>query len=309
MTPDPVAARVAWYYYEGNLTQQQIADRLGLSRLRVNRMLAQARADGSVQVQVNMPLAGCVALEAALEARYGLDEAAVVPDVPDYAERQRVVGEAAGAMLDRLLQDSRSVGVGWGRTLRASLRCVRPRAHAASWVVSLMGGLTRGSGTNTFEVSTGLAEALGAECWYLAAPIYCPSEASRDALLTHAGLAAVMKRARQVSAALVSCGDFGAHSLLAGTPTVAEHVADLRAAGAVGDVLGTFLDAEGVPVVHPLNRRVMALPPADLARVPASILASGGLNKAAVIRAILRAGYVRRLVTDEAVAQALLDGS
>ena len=145
MTPDPVAARVAWYYYEGNLTQQQIADRLGLTRLRVNRMLAQARADGSVQVQVNLPLAGCVALESALAARYGLQDAAVVPDVPDYAERQRVVGEAAGDMLDRLLQDGQPVGVGWGRTLRASLPRVRPRAHAAAWVVSLMGGLTRGT--------------------------------------------------------------------------------------------------------------------------------------------------------------------
>ena len=169
-------------------------------------MLAQARADGSVQVQVHLPLASCVALEEALVARYGLDEAAVVPDVPDYAERQRVVGEAAGAMLDRLLQDGRSkagqsVGVGWGRTLRASLHRVRPRAHAESWVVSLMGGLTRGSGANTFEVSTRLAETLGAECWYLAAPIYCPSEASRDALLTHAGLTAVLKRAREVSVA------------------------------------------------------------------------------------------------------------
>ena len=309
MMPDAVVARVAWFYYEGNLTQQQIADRLGLSRLRVNRMLAQARADGSVQVQLRHPLAECVALEAALVARYGLDEAAVVPDVLDYAERQRVVGEAAGVMLDRLLQDGQSVGVGWGRTLRASLHRVRARTHFTGGVVSLMGGLTRGSGTNTFEVSTRLAETLSAECWYLAAPIYCPSEASRDALLTHSGLSAVLKRAREVSVALVSCGDFSEHSLLAGTPTVAEYEAELRVAGAVGDVLGTFLDADGVPVVHALNRRVMALSPADLQRVPTSILASGGLNKAAVIRAILRAGIVRRLVTDEAVAQALVEGT
>ncbi len=304
---DAVATRVAWYYYEANLTQQQIADRLGLSRLRVNRMLAQARADGSVQVQLRLPLAGCVALEARITAQYGLDDVTVVPDLPDYADRQRVIGEAAGLMLDRLLQDGQAVGVGWGRTLRASLHRVTPRAYAASWVVSLMGGLTRGSGTNTFEVATRLAETLGADCWYLAAPIYCPSEASRDALLTHSGLSAVLERAREVSLALVSCGDFSERSLLAATPLAAEQVPALRAAGAVGDLLGTFLDADGALVEHPLNHRVMALTPRELARVPVSILASGGLNKTAVIRAILRAGYVRRLVTDEAVAQALMD--
>ena len=169
-----------------------------------------------------------------------------------------------------------------------------------------MGGLTRGSGTNTFEISTRLAETLGAECWYLAAPIYCPSEASRDALLTHAGLAGVMARAREVAVAVVSCGDFGDRSLLAGTATVTDSADELMAAGAVGDILGTFVDAVGQPIAHPLNRRVMALPPADLARVPVSILASGGLNKAHIIRAILTAGYVRRVVTDEAVAAALL---
>lgn len=304
---DAVAARVAWYYYEGNLTQQQIADRLGLSRLRVNRMLAQARADGSVQVQLRLPLAGCVALEAGLAAGYKLDDVVVVPDMPDYADRQRVIGEAAGLMLNRLLQDGQAVGVGWGRTLRASLHRVTPRAYAASWVVSLMGGLTRGSGANTFEVSTRLAETLGAECWYMTAPIYCPSEASRDALLTHSGLSAVLRRAREVSLALVSCGDFSGHSLLAATPSAAEHMPALRAAGAVGDLLGTFLDADGAPIEHALNRQVIALAPAELARVPVSILASGGLNKTAVIRAILRAGYVRRLVTDEAVAKALME--
>lgn len=308
MTDDAVMARVAWYYYEGHLTQQQIADRLGLTRLRVNRVLARAREDGLVQVQVRLPLAGCVALEAALTERYGLAEAAVVPDVPGYAERQRVVGEAAGMMLDRLLRDGQAVGVGWGRTLRASLSRIEPRSHSASWVVSLMGGLTRGSGTNTFEVSTGLAERLGAECWYLAAPIYCPSAESRAALLTHAGLSAVLKRAREVPVALVSCGDFSEHSLLATTPTVAEHTEALQAAGAVGDLLGTFLDAEGQPVAHELNGRVMALSLPELAAVPGSILASGGPNKVLVMRGILRAGYVRRLVTDEASARALLEG-
>lgn len=309
MTDDAVTARVAWYYYEGNLTQQQIADRLGLTRLRVNRVLARAREDGLVQVQVRLPLAACVALEAALTERYGLAEAAVVPDVPGYAERQRVVGEAAGMMLDRLLRDGQAVGVGWGRTLRASLSRIEPRSHSASWVVSLMGGLTRGSGTNTFEVSTGLAERLGAECWYLAAPIYCPSEESRSALLTHAGLSAVLKRAREVPVALVSCGDFSENSLLATTPSVAEHVDALQAAGAVGDLLGTFLDAEGRPVAHPMNRRVMALSLPELAAVPGSILASGGPNKVPVMRGILRAGYVRCLVTDETSARALLEAT
>jgi len=71
-------------------------------------------------------------------------------------------------------------------------------------------------------------------------------------------------------------------------------------------MLGTFLDAKGMPVDHPLNNSVIAMPPADLEAIPHSILISGGLYKAGIVRAILAAGYVNRLVTDEAVAQRLV---
>ena len=304
---DQVAARILWYYYVGNLTQQEIADRMGLTRLRVNRAIGQARADGSVSIDLRLPLTECVALAEALAARYHLADAAVVPDLDQPDERRRVIGEEVSRMLARLVRDGQGVGIGWGRTLRASLARLPRQSFGRSWVVALMGGLTRGSGINTFEVSTQFADALGAECWYLAAPLYCPSEESRAALLAHGELADVMRRAREVEVALVTCGDLSASSLIASMPMVQAHQDGLRAAGAVGDVLGTFLDAEGAPVAHPLNRQVVALAPAELARAAHSILASGGLGKLPVMRAVLRAGYVNRLVTDATCARALLD--
>lgn len=301
-----IRARTVWFYFMGGLTQQEVADRLGITRLRVNRIIGQARTDGSVRIEVNLPLADCVALEEALKARFGLQESRVVPSLPSYPDQQRAIGEAAGTLLAGLLEDGRSVGVGWGRTLRACIPRLPAKRFARSWVVALMGGLTRGSGSNTFEVSTQFADALGAECYYLAAPIYCPTEASRKALLAHPGIADVMRRARAVDVALISCGDFSDRSLLAGTTTVRDNAEGLIAAGAIGDLLGCFIDAEGKAVDHPLNQRVVALPPAELKRLPTSILASGGTNKAGVIRAILRGGYVNRLVTDEDCARAVL---
>jgi DNA-binding transcriptional regulator LsrR (DeoR family) len=305
MDANLIKARVVWYYYVGGLTQQEIADRLGITRVRANRIIGQARTDGSVQIDVRLPLAGCVFLEQSLIERYGLIEASVVPTVPNYEDLQRVIGEAAGLMLDRLIADGQTVGVGWGKTLRASIGRVASRP-AQSSVVALMGGLTRGSGTNTFEVSTRLADALGAECYYLAAPIYCPSEESRAALLTHPGISDVMRRARDVDIALVSCGDFTSKSLLATTTTVSENAESLQRAGAVGDLLGSFVDGAGAVLDHHLNQRVMALSPAELKQVPSSILASGGVNKAAVVHAILAAGYTNRVVTDEDCARAIL---
>jgi DNA-binding transcriptional regulator LsrR (DeoR family) len=312
ITPDAdrmeaqIQARAAWYYFIGGLTQQEIADRLGVTRLRVNKIIGQARADGLVRIDIRMPLASCVALEEKLKARFGLDDATVVPSIPDPDAQQRVIGEAAGMMLDPLLKDGIGLGVGWGRTLRAAVHCLTPRRFPQSWVTALMGGLTRGSGTNTFEVSTEFARMIGAECYYVAAPIYCPSAENRSTLLTHYGLAEVMRRAREGDVALVASGDLTNRSLLASTHIVSECIAELRAAGAVGDLLGTFLDEYGRPVEHPLNDRVMALQPHELKAYPASILASGGMPKLPAVRGILNARYVRRLVTDEGVAKELL---
>jgi DNA-binding transcriptional regulator LsrR (DeoR family) len=306
LTEAQIQARACWYYYVGAMTQQEIADRLGLTRLRVNKILGQARQDGLVSVEIKLPLANCVALEEKLKTRFALDDVSVVPSMPDPDTLQQVIGEAAGAMLDPLLEDGMGLGVGWGRTLRAAARSLKQRRFSRSWVTALMGGLTRGAGTNTFEVATEFARLIGADCYYVASPIYCPSVESRSTLLTHYGLAEVMRRAREGQIALVSCGDLTPRSLLASTSTVSEALDSLHKAGAVGDVLGTFLDEYGRPVDHPLNSRVMALSPLELKAYPISILASGGLPKAPVIRGILNARYIRRLVTDEAAAEGLL---
>jgi DNA-binding transcriptional regulator LsrR (DeoR family) len=305
-TSDHIRARVAWYYFAAGLTQQEIASRLGITRLRVNKIVGQLRTDGSVKIDIRIPVARCVELEERLKARYGLNDARIVPSVSEGVVLQRIIGEAAGTMLDPLIKDGMGLGVGWGRTLSFALKNIAPRRLTQSWVATLMGGLTRGSGTNTFEVSTGFAKALGSECYYLAAPIYFPTAESRAALASHYGISEALKQARNADLALVSCGDLSDRSLLAGTQTVSENLESLRAAGAVGDLLGVFLDASGQPVDHPLNRRTMAISPMELKAIPDSILASGGLHKAPIIKAILSFGYVKRIVTDEECASAIL---
>lgn len=298
--------RVIWYYFVAGMTQQQIADKLGITRLRTNRIIGTARANSLVRIELRMPLAGCVALEVELKRRYGLREAKVVPSVDEEQDPQRIIGQAAASLVEPLLTDGTGFGLGWGRTLSSLVRGLAPRRLADAWTVTLMGSLTHGSGVNTFEVSTRFADLMGTDCHYVAAPIYCPSSESRTTLMTHEGLAEAMRRASLVDVALLSCGDLSAKSLLARTQTVSECVAALREAGAVGDLLGVFLDADGAPVDHPLNTRVMALPPVELRRIPTSILVSGGINKAPVIKAIVKAGYVTHLVTDESVAQAMV---
>jgi DNA-binding transcriptional regulator LsrR (DeoR family) len=173
-------------------------------------------------------------------------------------------------------------------------------------VVSMLGGLGRGSEINTYETASRLAEAAGAQCYYLAAPTFAASDALRDMLLEQPGIREILERGRRADMALVSVGSLepAATNRRLGLLTD-EDAAELLAAGAVGDLLGHYLSPDGRVVDHPLNRRVVGLAPADLKGVPRAILASGGPDKVGIVRGALAGGYVNALITDEATAAAL----
>ena len=300
--------RIAWLYYVEGRTQAEIAVRLGISRTKVVRDLAVCRETGLVQIRINGRLAGCVRLEHALEARYGLVEAMVVPTPSNPGDIPPALGIAVGAYLSDRLGPEMTVGIGWGRTLRWSVRAVRRSGLSGLTVVALLGGIGRGSEINTYETASRLADAIGAQCYYLAAPTFASTPELSAMLLEQPGIREVCERGRRAQLVLVSVGSLtaGSTNRRLGLVTDAE-VRELEAKGAVGDLLGHFLDADGRIVDHELNRRVVGLPPSDLRRAPVSLLASGGEDKVGILGGVLRAGYVNRLMTDERTATALVE--
>lgn len=316
MTTDDeqLRVRVAWLYFMEGLTQADIAARLGITRLRANRLLGEARTSGLVSIQVNSRLSDCVALERQLVAETALRDAVVVPTPSEPDQVPVVLGRAAAEYLSRHLDENRvrGLGVGWGATLRETVRHLRAGSFPELSVNSMMGGLTHGLELNTFETASGLASRIAAQCNYFAAPIYAGSAKSRDTILAQDVFRDSLQRLATNDVALLSVGDLSRRSLLIryGLPRDVT-VESLRTSGAVGDIMGTFLDARGVPVRHGLNQRVIAPPITILRDIATVIVASGGLNKAAVVAAILRARLCSVLVSDEATvraAQGLLRG-
>lgn len=304
---EQLRTRIAWLYYVEGLTQSEIAERVGLSRVRVNRELAVCRERGIVQIRINGKLAACVALERQLVERYRLKDAVVVPTPEQPGLLPAVIGMAAGQYVSDRLAPGMSIGVAWGRTLLGSLKAIERRTVEGLSVVSLMGGLTRASAINTYETASRFADLFGAECYYLAAPTFTSSAESRATFIQQAALHEVLERARNVDLALVSVGDLGPDSTIRRLDLLTEEeVASLLAAGAVGDSLGHFIDAAGRLLDHPVNQRVIGIAPAELSHLPTAILASGGPTKDRVIRAVLQARFMNVVITDEATAQRLL---
>ena len=303
---DELRTKVAWLYYMEGMTQDEISKRLGLSRSRVLRFLANARQCGIVQIKVTTRLSHCVAIERALEERYGLERAIVIPRPQDASATHRIIGAVLGGYLSDTITENMTIGLGWGKTLSASLPGIEFRDPMGISILSLLGGLTRVSGINPSEFAWRLADRLSAECYLMAAPVFAPDGQTRDALLSHPGIQEIFRRAARLDLAIISAGDLSPLSTISEYHLLErEELSALQAAGAVGDVLCRFIDAEGNIVDHLVNQRVVAVDPLDLRAARKRVLASGGWQKYHVILGAMRLLKPHVLITDELVAERL----
>lgn len=164
--------RAAWLYYNEGLTQKDVADRLGISRSTVIRMLEEARKRAEVQIWISDGVADCVELAVRLEKAYGLDEAVVVPspDSQDAASVAKAVGLALGQFLTEVITDDMTIGVGWGRTMTASLAGFRPPNRENCKVVSLLGGIVAVRQTNPIDYTWRAGKSVGRRVLHVPRP-------------------------------------------------------------------------------------------------------------------------------------------
>ncbi len=300
--------RVAWACYIEGLTQAAAAERFGVTRLRVNKALGDVRRRGLLRISINSDYAPCAELESQLKATYQLKEAHVAPaGSPDNV--QLLVGTALGSFLNQYLTrpEIRLFGMSWGGTLSHATRSMEPLNRPDLEIVSVMGGLSKGSEINSFEITTRLAELCNAQHSYLTAPLYADSKHSRDIICELNVFKESISKVTSVDALCMAAGDMSRRALLIryGLPKGVT-IEELLEQGAVGDVLGFMLNANGELIDHPINERIIGIDLDDLRQIKSVILAAGGRHKIPIIRAALKAGLISILITDEDTAREML---
>jgi DNA-binding transcriptional regulator LsrR (DeoR family) len=304
---DDLKTKIAWLYYIEGKTQDEIAKALNISRLKVLRILAASRQNGTVQIRVSSKLSYCVELECNLEKKFGLERAIVIPKPQDANATPEIIGATLGSYVNEIITDNMTIGLGWGRTLSASLPSIEFRDQRGISVVSMLGGLTRVSGVNPSEFAWRLADRLSAECYLMAAPVFAPDPHTREALIGHPGIKEIFQKASRLDLAILSVGDLSPFSTISEYYLLQrDELKSLEAVGAVGDVLCRFIDADGQLIQHPINDRVIAFDPRELQTARKIVLASGGWEKYNAIKGALRLLKPHVLVTDELVAERLV---
>ena len=304
--------QAARLYYEDYLTQQQIADELGVSRPTVSRLLTQARREGIVQITIKDPFARSEELEKQLVQSFNLRRAVLVAGEGLSGELlRRRLGFATAEYLQHNLAEGSRLGIGWGRTLHAVVEALDVRRRLGIQVFPLIGGL--GQISSSFQVNDlarRLAEAFGGTWQPFYVPAFVADSAALEALLHLADVAPVIQAWPQVDLALVGIGHFASQhqsSMLFSSYIAADVLQKLELCGAVGDLCGRFFDAQGQQCFA--ERGVIGISLEQMQALAHVVGVAGGVEKVAAILGALRGGYVKTLVTDTITAQAVLDAA
>ncbi|WP_112324317.1 sugar-binding transcriptional regulator [Oceanibium sediminis] len=303
-------AQVLTLHYKDDLPQSEIANQLGLSSAKVNRLIKRGRALGMVKITIESPFLHQIELERALCEKWSLKKAIVVPTVdgnPGMTLDQ--VGAAVARLLTDTLRDSDTIAISGGKTLSAMIQNLTGDHDFDVEVVPMTGCVQGHHYTDVNHIATELANRLSGHATLIHAPLHAETPEERALIMAMKSVRNVMEIVRVADVAVFGLGAvIGADSTYYDAhPVSPEERARLYDQGVRGELLGHLIDGNGKLSDNALNSRLVALPPDELARIPVRIGIATGPDKVEPVTAALNGGYLNSLVTDEATAAAILD--
>ena len=302
-----IAAKAAYWYYTKGLTQGEIAEKLGYSRQRVNKMISSLVSGGVVEIVINGLDDPAVLLELKLERAFSLDQVVVADCAEDGGPTLAGLGKKAALFLDDYIQDGKVIGVSWGNTLSETIRNVRVFSKKNCSVVQLVGGLsTSEQAIKPDEIVRMLAQKF--DCGYnmLYAPAIMHSAQARQVLSQQEMLKETFERIEQCDIVIAGIGQVDKSATLVHRGYLqCDEVNEMLSQGYVGDICLNHFKTDGSLGKHSLSDRVMGVDMDTLKRIPAVIAIAGGENKVQAVLGALNTGCVDVLITDTALAAKL----
>jgi len=292
--------KAAWYYYMEGLTQQQIAEYLGISRLKVNHLLDKARQNGTVQFSVRIDAGERMKLEKSLVSIFHLKDAFVVPAPvnPDLSDEN--AAQAAAMFLADRIQPGDYINVGYGKTISSLLNRLANNAEYSINMVSLTGGV------NNYLPNT-QSSIFNARLFLMPSPLLVRTPEMVRNMMDEPDLQQIMQMSKLAKATVFGIGAMnpGATVLTNGLLSNSDFLL-LSMRGAVGDILCHYIDAEGKIVDSDIENRLISTSLEHIRGLENTIAVAAGAPKVDAIRAVLRGGYTDVLITDEATAQSIV---
>lgn len=299
--------KIAGLYYLEELTQQEIADKLNISRTRVSRYLNRAREDGIVEIKINSLKEYYSLLEYEIEKKFKIKECIVVPSFKKKEKTLKMIGDALNDLFERVLEDGSYLGIGWGSSLKGAADHIDVKRKSGITVIPIIGGLGKtGTGFHTNAVAKNIADRLESISYVIHSPAVLDSRKVREIVENESNTREIIKLSEKINTALVGLGDIGPDSTLIKEGCFSmEDFKYLGSLGVVGDVNLIFINENGEHVPNKIDERIVRISQERLKNVKNIIGIAFGERKVKVILGALRGRFINMLITDEETARSI----
>lgn len=298
-------------YYMEELTQTKIAERLGLSTVKVNRLLQQARELGYVNITFRTPFQQLFELEDRLKAVFGIQEAIVIPAVGESNESLlNSLGSVAADFFLEHIREGDIVAITPGTAIQAVAQSIEATRPYQVEVVPILGAIQGEIESDMNYLATHMGERLGAKSYQLHAPAFVDSREQSEVVQSMEPVKKILDIARKANIALLGVGtvDPEVSRFVQFTALSADdlkHIAE--GCGGVGEISAHVYDIDGQPCSKEYSDRVIGLTLDEISQIPYRIGVAASAAKALPIYGALLGGYLHALITDEAAARGILD--
>ena len=298
--------KIAHWYYEKGFTQAQIADKLQISRQRVNKIVNSLVEEGIVTIKINGLDQQYVELENTIENHFNLKQVVIADCDQPGTNTLHAMGAKAAEFLDDYIQDKTTIGISWGLTLGEAISNMRQTRKPNCQVVQLVGGLHSSNHmVRPDEITRMLARKLRCDYHNLYAPAFLDSDISHELITQEESVHRVFELMESCDMAIVGIGELSTRATVVEQGYLSqEELTALREFGCVGDICFNHFTLDWRLKALEV-RSTIGVGYNTLKRIPNVIAICGGLNKVDAIMGALNTGCIDILITDSCAARAL----
>lgn len=296
-------SEVATLYYKKNMTQQEIAESMHLSRQTVSKLLNDAIEERIVEIIVHNPQADCEELSKRICDAFGIRNCVVcnVSGRNTSVHRLMAVRAAVDYILPILREGGRKIAISWGRTVQELINTL-PEIHTAGNTVFPLFGATDSQHDyfSSNELARKLADKLGAtlKCaWF---PYLANNQEEWELLQRLSYYQAMQEMWNEADLVILGIGNkkilevfgkaFGYNQINS---------------QAIGDIATHFFDANGSFLN--LYKNSLCASVSNIKNAKETIAIACGKEKAEAIASALHTNIIDTLITDEQTARHILE--
>lgn len=303
-----ILATVANLYYNSEMTQNEIADRLYTSRSKISRMLKEARELGIVEISIKEPWERDLDLEGQLQKRYQLKNIRVVSAKDENNDQIKSrLSEVSAYYLDSIVKENMVVGISWGNTLYHIVKYIdkNNKKNIPITVVPIMGASNvNRPERDAMDLAKDLASAYGGSYQYICAPLFVKNKELKESLIQDQTIKNALALAKNADVILTSVGsiEYKTWENYLGEKTFNF----LGSKGAIGHIGGHFFDKDGKEIHTTLTERMIGVGYDDLERCKNVVCIAYGAAKAKAVAGALNGGFIDTLILDSVCAEQVL---